>query len=46
MPLRAGRGFRGVDIGKVLDYWRAIRGVLLEIKNVDIPEVRPASTPV
>ena len=36
--------FQWVDIGKVPDYWRAIRGVLLgEIKNVDIPghEVRP-----
>ncbi len=30
--------FQWVDIGKVPDYWRAIRGVLLgEIKNVDIP---------
>jgi mannose-1-phosphate guanylyltransferase len=36
--------FEWVDIGKVPDYWRAIRGVLSgEIKNVDIPgrEVRP-----
>jgi mannose-1-phosphate guanylyltransferase len=36
--------FEWVDIGKVPDYWRAIRGVLLgEIKNVQIPghEVRP-----
>jgi len=36
--------FEWVDIGKVPDYWQAIRGVLLrEIKNVDIPgtEVRP-----
>ena len=30
--------FEWVDIGKVPDYWRAIRGVLLgEIKNVNIP---------
>ena len=30
--------FEWVDIGKVPDYWRAIRGVLLgEIKNVEIP---------
>jgi len=30
--------FEWVDIGKVPDYWRAIRSVLLrEIKNVDIP---------
>lgn len=30
--------FQWVDIGKVPDYWRAIRGVLLgEIKNVQIP---------
>ncbi|NER35945.1 MAG: NDP-sugar synthase [Oscillatoria sp. SIO1A7] len=30
--------FEWVDIGKVPDYWRAIRGVLLgEIKNVKIP---------
>ena len=30
--------FQWIDIGKVPDYWRAIRGVLLgEIKNVDIP---------
>lgn len=30
--------FQWVDIGKVPDYWRAIRGVLLgEIKNVAIP---------
>jgi len=30
--------FEWVDIGKVPDYWRAIRGVLLgEIKNVQIP---------
>lgn len=30
--------FQWVDIGKVPDYWRAIRGVLLgEIKNVEIP---------
>lgn len=30
--------FQWVDIGKVPDYWRAIRGVLLgEIKNVSIP---------
>ncbi|MEO3704901.1 NDP-sugar synthase [Trichormus azollae] len=36
--------FEWVDIGKVPDYWRAIRGVLLgEIKNVQIPghEVDP-----
>ncbi|QIZ70906.1 sugar phosphate nucleotidyltransferase [Oxynema aestuarii] len=36
--------FQWVDIGKVPDYWRAIRGVLLgEIKNVAIPgkEVAP-----
>ncbi len=36
--------FQWVDIGKVPDYWHAIRGVLLgEIKNVDIPgtEVAP-----
>ena len=36
--------FQWVDIGKVPDYWRAIRGVLLgEIKNVKIPgiEVKP-----
>ncbi|MEH2078153.1 MAG: NDP-sugar synthase [Nostoc sp.] len=36
--------FEWVDIGKVPDYWRAIRGVLLgEIKNVQIPghEVSP-----
>ncbi|MEB3829707.1 NDP-sugar synthase [Phormidium sp. CCY1219] len=36
--------FQWVDIGKVPDYWRAIRGVLLgEIKNVSIPgkEVAP-----
>ncbi|NET00742.1 MAG: NDP-sugar synthase [Sphaerospermopsis sp. SIO1G2] len=36
--------FEWVDIGKVPDYWRAIRGVLLgEIKNVEIPgrEVAP-----
>ncbi|MHC5734631.1 sugar phosphate nucleotidyltransferase [Nostoc sp.] len=36
--------FEWVDIGKVPDYWRAIRGVLLgEIKNVQIPghEVAP-----
>jgi mannose-1-phosphate guanylyltransferase len=36
--------FEWVDIGKVPDYWRAIRGVLMrEIKNVEIPghEVRP-----
>ncbi|MDF5728967.1 MAG: NDP-sugar synthase [Rhizonema sp. PD38] len=36
--------FEWVDIGKVPDYWRAIRGVLLgEIKNVRIPghEVAP-----
>ena len=36
--------FEWVDIGKVPDYWHAIRGVLLgEIKNVTIPghEVRP-----
>ena len=36
--------FEWVDIGKVPDYWQAIRGVLLrEIKNVDIPgiEVKP-----
>jgi len=34
--------FQWVDIIKVPDYWRAIRGVLGEIKNVDIPghEVR------
>lgn len=30
--------FEWVDIGKVPDYWRAIRGVLLgKIKNVEIP---------
>ncbi|HEY9875734.1 MAG TPA: NDP-sugar synthase [Candidatus Obscuribacterales bacterium] len=30
--------FQWVDIGKVPDYWRAIRSVLLgEVKNVDIP---------
>ena len=36
--------FEWVDIGKVPDYWHAIRGVLTkEIKNVDIPgtEVAP-----
>ncbi|MFN5516227.1 MAG: sugar phosphate nucleotidyltransferase [Cyanobacteriota bacterium] len=36
--------FEWVDIGKVPDYWEAVRGVLLrEIKNVEIPgiEVRP-----
>lgn len=36
--------FEWVDIGKVPDYWRAIRGVLLgEVKNVKIPgkEVAP-----
>ncbi|MUL38585.1 nucleotidyltransferase family protein [Gloeocapsopsis dulcis] len=36
--------FQWVDIGKVPDYWQAIRGVLSrEIKNVDIPghEVAP-----
>ncbi len=36
--------FEWVDIGKVPDYWHAIRGVLLrEIKNVAIPgvEVKP-----
>lgn len=36
--------FEWVDIGKVPDYWHAIRGVLRrEIKNVDIPgtEVKP-----
>ncbi|MGF1497383.1 MAG: sugar phosphate nucleotidyltransferase [Elainellaceae cyanobacterium] len=36
--------FEWVDIGKVPDYWHAIRGVLAgEIKNVDIPgtEVAP-----
>jgi mannose-1-phosphate guanylyltransferase len=36
--------FEWVDIGKVPDYWRAIRGVLLgEIKNVQIPghEIAP-----
>ncbi|MBD1939861.1 NDP-sugar synthase [Microcoleus sp. FACHB-68] len=36
--------FQWVDIGKVPDYWRAIRGVLLgEVKNVAIPghEVKP-----
>lgn len=36
--------FEWVDIGKVPDYWRAIRGVLLgEVKNVRIPghEVAP-----
>jgi mannose-1-phosphate guanylyltransferase len=37
-------GFEWVDIGKVPDYWHAIRAVLLrEIKNVEIPgiEVKP-----
>ncbi|NJO50819.1 MAG: nucleotidyltransferase family protein, partial [Leptolyngbyaceae cyanobacterium RM2_2_4] len=30
--------FEWVDIGKVPDYWRAIRSVLLgEVKNVDVP---------
>ncbi|MBJ7900372.1 MAG: NTP transferase domain-containing protein [Cyanobacteria bacterium RI_101] len=36
--------FEWVDIGKVPDYWEAVRGVLLrEIKNVEIPgiEARP-----
>lgn len=36
--------FQWVDIGKVPDYWRAIRGVLLgEIQNVSIPgkQIRP-----
>ncbi|MGK7944018.1 MAG: sugar phosphate nucleotidyltransferase [Microcystaceae cyanobacterium] len=36
--------FEWVDIGKVPDYWHAIRGVLTrEVKNVEIPgvEVRP-----
>ena len=36
--------FQWVDIGKVPDYWRAVRGVLQgDIKNVSIPgkEVRP-----
>lgn len=36
--------FEWVDIGKVPDYWHAIRGVLRrEVKNVEIPgiEVRP-----
>ncbi|AFZ50614.1 sugar phosphate nucleotidyltransferase [Dactylococcopsis salina] len=36
--------FQWVDIGKVPDYWHAVRGVLLgEIKNVEIPgkEVAP-----
>jgi mannose-1-phosphate guanylyltransferase len=36
--------FQWVDIGKVPDYWRAVRGVLTgEIKNVSIPgkEVHP-----
>ncbi|MEM9541512.1 MAG: NDP-sugar synthase [Cyanobacteria bacterium P01_E01_bin.42] len=36
--------FQWVDIGKVPDYWHAIRGVLCgEIKNVDIPgrEIEP-----
>ncbi len=36
--------FEWVDLGKVPDYWHAIRGVLLrEIKNVQIPgiEVKP-----
>ncbi|MBE9166453.1 NDP-sugar synthase [Pleurocapsales cyanobacterium LEGE 06147] len=36
--------FQWVDIGKVPDYWQAIRGVLMgEIKNVNIPgrEVAP-----
>ncbi len=36
--------FEWVDIGKVPDYWRAIRGVLLgEIKNVQIPGHEVAS---
>jgi mannose-1-phosphate guanylyltransferase len=37
--------FEWVDIGKVPDYWHAIRGVLQrEIKNVDIPgiEIKPS----
>lgn len=36
--------FEWVDIGKVPDYWRAVRGVLSgEVKNVPIPgqEIRP-----
>ncbi len=35
--------FEWVDLGKVPDYWHAIRGVLLgEIKNVQIPGVQVA----
>ncbi|MEY3834751.1 MAG: sugar phosphate nucleotidyltransferase [Microcoleaceae cyanobacterium] len=35
--------FQWVDIGKVPDYWRAIRSVLLaEVKNVDIPGIEVA----
>ncbi|ERN40541.1 nucleoside-diphosphate-sugar pyrophosphorylase [Rubidibacter lacunae KORDI 51-2] len=35
--------FEWVDIGKVPDYWQAIRGVLLgEIKNVEIPGTQVA----
>ncbi len=36
--------FEWVDIGKVPDYWHAIRGVLMgEVKNVEVPgkEVKP-----
>jgi len=35
--------FQWVDIGKVPDYWRAIRSVLLgQVKNVDIPGIEVA----